>query len=68
MAAVTGSHPGVALINMGAGVTNINILARGSTVRFSTLAALCRELDCQPGDLVIYEAGPSDEPDEDEDE
>ena len=26
--------------------------ARG--VRFSTLAAICRELDCQPGDLLTY--------------
>ena len=23
-------------------------------VRFSTLAAICRELDCQPGDLLTY--------------
>ncbi len=29
--------------------------ARG--VRFSTLAAICRELECQPGDLLGY-AGP----------
>jgi putative transcriptional regulator len=29
-------------------------------VRFTTLAALCRELDCQPGDLLSYEPGPDD--------
>ncbi len=29
-------------------------------MRFSTLAALCRELDCQPGDLTGLEAGPDD--------
>ncbi|MBQ4296787.1 MAG: helix-turn-helix domain-containing protein, partial [Clostridia bacterium] len=23
--------------------------------RFSTLEALCRELDCTPGDLIAYE-------------
>lgn len=23
-------------------------------VRFSTLEALCRELECQPGDLLVY--------------
>ncbi|MBX9730865.1 MAG: helix-turn-helix domain-containing protein, partial [Sphingomonas sp.] len=23
--------------------------------RFSTLQAICRELQCQPGDLLIYE-------------
>ena len=25
-------------------------------VRFNTLEAICRELDCQPGDLLEYEA------------
>jgi putative transcriptional regulator len=35
-------------------------------VRFSTLAALCRELDCQPGDLIVYEPGPDIPPDDDE--
>ncbi|MCZ4142739.1 hypothetical protein BZG17_33650, partial [Escherichia coli] len=24
---------------------------------FSTLEALCRELDCQPGDLLVFEPG-----------
>ena len=31
-------------------------------IRFSTLDALCRELDCQPGDLVVFEPGPPDDP------
>jgi putative transcriptional regulator len=35
-------------------------------VRFSTLAALCRELDCQPGDLLLYEPGSADELPDDE--
>lgn len=26
-------------------------------MRFSTLAAICRELDCQPGDILEYVAG-----------
>ena len=30
-------------------------------VRFSTLEALCRELDCQPGDILEFEGGASDE-------
>jgi putative transcriptional regulator len=34
-------------------------------VRFSTLSALCRELDCQPGDLMGFEPGPADEDDGD---
>ena len=33
---------------------NLNIFATGKAraVRFSTLEAICRELDCQPGDLL----------------
>ena len=39
---------------------NLSILKTGKakTVRFSTLEAICRELDCQPGDILEY----SDEP------
>lgn len=44
------------------GVTeaNLTILKTGGAraVRFSTLDALCRELDCQPGDLIAWEPGP----------
>ncbi len=38
---------------------NLSILKTGKAraIRFSTLAALCRELDCQPGDLLRYEPG-----------
>jgi putative transcriptional regulator len=28
---------------------------RARAIRFSTLAALCSALDCQPGDLLTYE-------------
>ncbi len=33
---------------------NLNIFATGKAraVRFSTLEAICRELECQPGDLL----------------
>ena len=34
---------------------------KARAVRFSTLTALCRELDCQPGDLLSYEPGPADD-------
>ena len=36
---------------------NLSLLRNGKVkgVRFATLAAICRELDCQPGDLLIYE-------------
>ena len=35
---------------------NLSILKNGKAkaIRFSTLEALCRELDCQPGDLLEY--------------
>jgi len=41
---------------------NLSILKTGKAkaIRFSTLEALCRELDCQPGDLLRYEPHPSD--------
>ena len=51
---------------VGVTIANLSILKTGKAraVRFSTLAALCRELDCQPGDLVAYEPGPGSEEDE----
>lgn len=44
---------------VGVTVANLTILKTGQAraVRFSTLAALCRELDCQPSDLLSYEPG-----------
>ena len=49
-------------------LANLSILKTGKAraVRFSTLAALCRELDCQPGDLIVYEPGPDESPADDE--
>lgn len=39
---------------------NLSLLKRGHVkgVRFETLEKLCRELDCQPGDLLEFVAGP----------
>lgn len=36
---------------------NLSILKTGKAkaIRFSTLEALCRELQCQPGDILEYE-------------
>jgi putative transcriptional regulator len=47
---------------VGVTIANLSILKTGKAraVRFSTLDALCRELDCQPGDLMTYEPGPGD--------
>ena len=30
---------------------------KARAIRFTTLAALCRELNCQPTDLMVYEPG-----------
>lgn len=40
---------------------NLSLLKSGKVkgVRFETLAAICAVLDCQPGDLLEYEAGPA---------
>jgi putative transcriptional regulator len=48
---------------VGVTIANLSILKTGKAraVRFSTLAALCRELDCQPGDLLTYEPGAGDD-------
>jgi putative transcriptional regulator len=43
----------------GVGITEANLsklkTGRVKAIRFSTLEALCRELNCQPGDLLEYE-------------
>ncbi|WP_230279893.1 helix-turn-helix transcriptional regulator [Croceicoccus sp. Ery15] len=43
---------------VGLTLANLSILKTGKAkaIRFSTLEAICRELDCQPGDLLSYEA------------
>ena len=37
-------------------IVNLSILKtnKARAVRFSTLEAICRELGCQPGDLLAY--------------
>ncbi len=44
---------------VGVTIANLSILKTGKAraIRFSTLDALCRELDCQPGDLLRFEPG-----------
>jgi putative transcriptional regulator len=53
---------------VGVTIANLSILKTGKAraIRFSTLGALCRELDCQPGDLVVFEPGLADDTDDDE--
>lgn len=40
------------------GITNVNLsnlkTGKVKAIRFSTLNAICRELDCQPGDILEY--------------
>ncbi len=38
--------------------SNLSLLKSGKVrgMRFETLAAICRYLDCQPGDILVYEA------------
>ncbi len=42
---------------VGISAANLSILKTGKAkaVRFTTLAALCKALDCQPGDLLQYQ-------------
>ncbi len=41
---------------IGIALPNLSILKtnKARAIRFSTLDAICRELDCQPGDLLEY--------------
>lgn len=49
---------------VGITLANLSILKTGKAraIRFSTLDALCRELDCQPGELLEWFPGQSQEP------
>jgi putative transcriptional regulator len=44
---------------VGITIANLSILKQNKAraIRFSTLNALCRELSCQPGDLLEFERG-----------
>ena len=46
---------------VGMTLANLSILKTGKAkaIRFSTLEAICRELECQPGDLLAYTKGAS---------
>lgn len=41
---------------VGITISNLSILKQGKAraIRFSTLEAICRELNCQPGDILAY--------------
>ncbi|MDP3445173.1 MAG: helix-turn-helix transcriptional regulator [Ignavibacteria bacterium] len=41
---------------VGITIANLSILKNGKAkaIRFSTLEAICKALDCQPGDIIEY--------------
>ena len=43
---------------VGITMANLSVLKNGKAkaVRFSTLEAICRALDCQPGDILEYKS------------
>ena len=49
----------VADLSEAIGITPANLFVlksgRAKAVRFTTLEAICRALDCQPGDLLAYD-------------
>lgn len=42
---------------VGVTIANLSILKTGKAkaIRFSTLEAICKELGCQPGDILFFE-------------
>lgn len=42
---------------VGVTLSNLSILKTGKAkaVRFSTLESICQVLDCQPGDILVYD-------------
>ena len=51
---------------VGITVANLQVLksGRARAVRMTTLDALCRALDCQPGDLLSFDHSPVDDVDD----
>jgi putative transcriptional regulator len=48
---------------IGITIANLSILKtnKARAIRFSTLEALCRELECQPGDILVYSPAVEDQ-------
>ena len=51
------------------GISNVNLskmkTGKISAIRFSTLEALCNELNCQPGDILEYDPNAVNDREED---
>jgi putative transcriptional regulator len=63
MMAVRRAPVGELAARVGITAANLSILKnnKAKAIRFSTLEALCRELHCQPGDLLRYTPQGSDD-------
>ncbi len=50
---------------VGVTIANLSILKTGKAkaIRFSTLEAICKELNCQPGDILFFEDDGKPSPD-----
>lgn len=61
MTPATCSGAGIAIDILVAAPVNLSILKNGRAraIRFTTLAGLCAELRCQPGDLLAYQPQPA---------
>lgn len=48
---------------VGMTLANLSILKtnKARAIRFSTLEAICRELQCQPGDLLAWDGEPAED-------
>lgn len=48
--------------HVGITIANISILKteKAKAIKFSTLAKICDALDCQPGDILVYEKDEKD--------
>ena len=48
---------------VGITLANLSVLKCGKAkaVRFSTLEAICKALQCQPGDILVYEENDKEE-------
>lgn len=46
---------------IGISIVNLSILkqSKSKAIRFSTLEAICRVLDCQPGEILEYKSASS---------
>ena len=51
---------------VGITMANLSILKNGHAraVRMSTLDAICEALNCQPGDILVWEPGETEAPEE----